>query len=227
MRKHSFKSIRWTVITGLACLAVVAGRAYAEGEGPFINADVGVSFVTGLPSGQDADVGMRFSVVPGYKIYNDDTFSVSLQFETGVIWNQLDNSSMSGMGNMMQNGMQNGMQMGGAPKTDMYQIPFMAGVEYAFHAGKLIEPYIGVAGGGAYTEWDTHWNSGGGPGDANMSGDNTSSSVSAAVQGAAGVRFKIGEHMALGLGYKFLATFPSGVDYLGNHSVLATFIWCF
>ena len=55
---------------GLACLAGGAGRVYAEGEGPFLNTDIGASFVTGLPSGVSVDPGIRFSVVPGYRIYN-------------------------------------------------------------------------------------------------------------------------------------------------------------
>ena len=56
----------------LACLAATAGRVYAEGEGPFLNTDIGASFITGLPSGVSVNPGVRFSLVPGYRIYNDE-----------------------------------------------------------------------------------------------------------------------------------------------------------
>ena len=139
----------------LACLAATAGRVYAEGEGPFLNTDIGASFITGLPSGVSVNPGVRFSLVPGYRIYNDDLFGVSLQFETGVIWNSFNNSSSG----------------------DLYQVPFLAGVEYAFHTGSIVEPYIGVAGGGVYSDFDF-----------NSRFENNQSSVSGAVQGMAGVR---------------------------------------
>ena len=194
MRKATFKSIRTGAIIGLACLATVTGRVYAQGEGAFLNTDVGASFITGLPSGINADPGIRFSLVPGYRIYNDDTFGVSLQFETGMVWNSINNSS------------------GG----DLYQVPFLLGVEYAFHTGTIIEPYIGVAGGGLYSEMAF-----------NSRFEEDQSSTSWAVQGMAGIRFRLSDHAELGVGYKFMAAFPSGVDYLGTHSASVMFIWRF
>jgi opacity protein-like surface antigen len=176
---------------GLACLAATAGRVYAEGEGPFLNADVGVSFVTGLPAGVDSDPGVRFSIVPGYRIYNDDIFSVSLQFDTGLIWNSINNASSG----------------------DLYQVPFLAGFEYAFHTGTIVEPYIGIAGGGVYSDFNFS---------SSFEGDE--SSVSGAVQAMAGVRFRITDSAEVGVGYKFLATWPSNVDYLGTHSASVIFV---
>jgi hypothetical protein len=218
-------------------MAAVAGRAYAEGEGVFLNTDLGVSFVQGLPSGVHADPGMRFSLAPGYRIYNDETFAVSLQFETGVIWNHVNGGDFNQMtpqggGNLNQMTPQGGF--GGSPRTDLYQVPFMAGFEYSFHAGDLVVPYIGIAGGGVYTDWQSHWDTGQGQGsDGNGPGQRDSgitehqSSVSGAVQGALGVRVKLSNHIELGVGYKFLACFPKDVDYLGTHSVSATFVWRF
>ncbi len=191
MRKHSLKSVRLTAMIGLVGVAAMAGRVYAEGEGPFLNADVGASFITGLPSGMSADPGIRFSVVPGYRIYNDDIFAVSLQLETGMVWNSINNSS----------------------RGDLYQVPFLAGIEYAFHTGTIVEPYIGVAGGGVYSDFDF---------DSRF--DNSQSSVNGAVQGMAGVRFRLNDYAEVGVGYKFLATWPSNVDYLGTHSASVNFV---
>jgi hypothetical protein len=179
---------------GLACLTATAGRVYAEGEGPFLNTDIGASFITGLPSGTTADTGIRFSLVPGYRIYKDDIFSVSLQFDTGVIWNQI----------------------GGRSRGDLYQVPFLAGMEYAFHTGSIVEPYIGVAGGGDYSDFAYY------SGFANSQG-----TVSAAVQAMAGIRFKLSESAEIGVGYRFLGAWPSNVDFLGTHSAPVTFVMRF
>jgi len=225
-------------MAGLACLAAVAGRVYAEGEGAFLNTDVGVSFVQGLPSSMHVDPGVRFSLAPGYRLYNDETFAVSLQLETGIIWNHVKGSSganpnqmiSQSSGNLNQTVPQGGL--GGSPRTDLFQVPFMAGFEYSFHAGSGIEPYIGIAGGGVYTDWQNHWGSDqgrddGGPGQRDSGITEHQSSVSGAVQGAAGVRYKLNDHIEIGVGYKFLACFPSNVDYQGTHSVSATFVWRF
>ena len=189
MREHSFKSVRLAATVGLACLAAAAGRVYAEGEGLFLNTDVGASFVTGLPSG--VDPGIRFSLVPGYRLYNDDLFAISLQFDTGLVWNQFS----------------------GSARGDLYQVPFLVGFEYAFHTGSIVEPYIGVAGGGVYSDFDPY---------SRFQG--SESEVNAAAQAMAGIRFKLSDHVEIGAGYKFLATWPSNVDYLGTHSASVTFV---
>ena len=191
MLKRSFQSVRLTATIGLACLAAAGGRVYAEGEGLFLNTDIGASFVTGMPSGVTVDPGLRFSLVPGYRIYNDDLFSVSLQFESGLIWNQYH---------------------GGGTRGDIYQVPLLAGFEYAFHTETIVEPYIGVEGGGVYSDFTA---------DAPIGSQNA---VNGAVQGMAGIRFLLSKSAEIGVGYKFLATFPSNVNYLGTQSASVTFV---
>ena len=187
--------------TGLLALAA---SAYADPEGPFLNTDIGVSFLQNFPSGFTTDPGVRFSLAPGYRIYSDDSFEVSLQLETGLIWNSYKwHSGFS------------------SAQGDMYQVPVMAGFEYAFHAGKVVVPYIGVAGGGVYNDREVS----GGTLFVNQNG--SASSFDGGVQGMAGVRFRLSDHADLGVGYKFLATFPSGIDYLGTHAVSLTFVWHF
>jgi hypothetical protein len=182
-------------VAGAALLT--AGTAKADPEGPFLGADVGVSFAEGLPSQFSTDPGVRFSLVPGYRIYSDDTFEVSLQLETGVIWNSFSQQ----VGFAKANG-------------DMYQVPILGGFEYAFHAGKVVVPYIGVQGGGVYNERE-------------YSGGGDQSNFLGAVGASAGVRFRINEHVDLGAGYKFLATFGPESSTLCNHTALLTFVWHF
>jgi opacity protein-like surface antigen len=74
-----------------------------------------------------------------------------------------------------------------------------------------LEPYIGVAGGGVYNDF-------------NFSSrfEDNESSVSGAVQAMAGVRFRLTDSVELGVGYKFLASWPSNVDWLGTHAASVT-----
>ena len=190
-----FLTLPVAAIAGAAMLT--AGTAQAEPEGPFLGTEVGVSFAEGLPSRFSTDPGVRFSIVPGYRIYSDDTFEVSLQFETGLIWNSFSQQAGFGKAN-----------------GDMYQVPILGGFEYAFHAGKVVVPYIGVQGGGVYNERE--YNAGG-----------DQSDFLGAVGASAGVRFCINEHAVLGVGYKFLATFGPESSTLCNHTALLSFVWHF
>ena len=183
------------MFAGVAMLA--AGTAYADPEGPFLGADIGVSFAEGLPSQFSTDAGIRFSITPGYRIYSDDTFEVSLMLDTGLIWNSFN------------------QQVGfGKANGDMYQVPILGGVEYAFHPGKFLVPYIGVEGGGVYN--DIEYNGGG-----------SSGNFVGAIGADAGLRFRLNEHVDLGVGYKFLATFGPASSTICNHTALLSFNWHF
>jgi opacity protein-like surface antigen len=116
---------------------------------------------------------------------------VTLQLDTGVIWNQIH----------------------GSARGDLYQVPFLVGTEYAFHTGSIVEPYVGVAGGGVYSDFDIYSGFG-----------RDQSTVSAGVQAMAGVRFKLSESAEIGVGYKFLGAWPSNVDFLGTHAASVTFV---
>ncbi len=199
MRKHSLKS-RFAAIAGVAVLATAAGNLHADpaAEVPFLGADLGVSFAEGLPSSFSTDPGIRFSITPGYRIYSDDTFEVSLQFDTGLIWNSFSQQS----GFVKYNG-------------DMYQVPILGGFEYAFHAGNVVVPYIGIEGGGVYN--DITYNSGGG----------SQGNFVGAIGADAGVKFRLNQHVDLGVGYKFLATFGPASSTICNHTALLNFVWHF
>ena len=91
-------------------------------------------------------------------------------------------------------------------------MPILAGFEYAFHTETIVEPYIGVEGGGVYSDFTA---------DAPIGSQNA---VNGAVQGMAGIRFLLSKSAEIGVGYKFLATFPSNVNYLGTQSASVTFV---
>jgi len=195
MRIPFFKSPA-AALAGVALL-VAAGTAYADPEGPFLGADIGVSWAEGLPSSYSTDAGLRFSITPGYRIYSDDTFEVSLQLDTGMLWNSFHQQA----GFARANG-------------DMYQVPILGGFEYAFHASKFVVPYIGIEGGGVYN--DIEYNNGGSQG--NFVG---------AIGADAGVKFRFNDHFDLGVGYKFLATFGPLSSTICNHTALVNFVFHF
>ncbi len=197
MYTTSVKS-RLAAFVGVAVIATAAGNVYADHEGPFLGTELGVNFAEGLPSQFSTDPGIRFNITPGYRIYSDDIFEVSLQLETGIIWNSFSQQ----VGFRKENG-------------DMYQVPILAGFEYAFHAGKVVVPYIGVDGGGVYNE-RTYSNGGGDQGD-----------FVGAIGATAGVRFRVSDHADLGIGYKFLATFGPESSTICNHTALLSFVWHF
>jgi hypothetical protein len=39
----------------------------------------------------------------------------------------------------------------------------------------------------------------------------------------AGLRYKLGERSEIGVGYKYLATFPDGISHVGTHSLSASY----
>jgi hypothetical protein len=193
-------AIRLGVVGALACLAVANARAADTGF--FLNADLGASFIQGLPAGVDGSTGVRFSFVPGYRLYSGVAGELSVQFDTGVIWNPY--SIKWGFHSV---------------DGDIYQLPVLGGLEYAFHAGKGFVPYIGAAGGGVYNERDfseTYRDF--------YLGAGSKNGFYGAVQGMAGIRYRINDFTDLGLGYKYLASFGPGSDTLGNHSVSLTLV---
>jgi opacity protein-like surface antigen len=75
------------------------------------------------------------------------------------------------------------------------------------------KPYIGVGGGGVRGRLDIGGNS----------GDETDG----ALQGMAGVRYKLNDRGDLSLGYKGLITFPKGIDRITSHAIVASYTFAF
>ena len=228
MQKCSFNPTRWGLIASL--LALTACAAYAAEEKPFgandpyrpydqapvpptdvgpyheglfLNTDLGVSFVE-QSSSLKTDPGVRFSVGPGYTLHNEPLYEVGAQFETGVIYNpvHVEQPAFGPFGPFTSR-----------THADLFQVPFLVDIIYAFHATPCLSPYIGVGGGGVYRAL-------------NSSSLGDSHSTDAAFQAMTGVRWSLTDVHELVFGYKFLNTFSGGSD-LRTHTLSVGWIFRF
>jgi hypothetical protein len=111
--------------------------------GFYLNGDIGPSFMPnfqsarfGSPGTFSLRPGAGFGIEPGYDFLNVNPFALGVNFDTGVIYNQIRH-----------------LNMGGATfyHGDYYQVPILGGLELKIHTGTFVVPYIGVGGGGDYS----------------------------------------------------------------------------
>jgi opacity protein-like surface antigen len=138
------------------------------------------------------------------------------EFETGVIYNRLYSITEPGFPT--------------SNRGDFYQVPLLGNLILRIHTDSLVVPYIGIGGGG-----DASWAR------VLLYGDNPrskygvppfgyyahSDEVDPAAQAMGGVRFQIAPNVDVGVGYKFLATFPSEGKYFATHAASFTFTFRF
>jgi opacity protein-like surface antigen len=177
--------------------------------GFYIGGDVGPSFVQdfqssrfGFPGSFSARPGIRLDAEPGYNFLATDKLTLGAEFEAGLIYNYLRS-----------------VRQGGNPTSlrgDYYQVPLLGNLVLKFHPNSFVAPYIGVGGGGDYSSANIH-----SPGFFGFK--NWNDEIDPAVQGKAGVRFRLNSMSDMGVGYKFLAAFPSEGRYIGTHAAEFTF----
>jgi hypothetical protein len=179
--------------------------------GFYLNGDLGPSFIPdfqssrlGFPADFSLHPGARFSVEPGFNFLSTLRLTLGAEAEVGVIYNRF--SSVTALSS------------GATYRGDFYEVPFLGNLVLKIHPGSFVTPYIGVGGGGDFTQVRLD-----APGFFGFGTRTRNNEVDPAVQGMAGVRFRINSVSDLGLGYKFLAAFPGEGGYIGTHSVSASF----
>lgn len=214
MQTNPLKTFKTTcAVTFLALVGLATTPAIrAAEEGPFLNFDAGVSLVEdiiipalGTSVKIETDPGFRLSLSPGYTYQSSSAIEAAVAFETGVIWNRVKSLNVGGT-------TASGLTFGGTTVSasgDFYQVPFLADIIYGFHPTKKFTPWVGVGGGVVYSD-----------GSGSIGGTKVYySSTDAAVEGIAGLRWKLSDRNELGICYKYLATFPDGVSHIGTHSL--------
>jgi opacity protein-like surface antigen len=199
---------------------------FPPGAGPYFRAGVGPSFfqngtLKGFtispgfagPANQPVkyDTGVAFDAAAGYAF--DRYFG--LDFETGYIWARFNN-----------------IENYQAHDSSIGNVPLLANATLSLpipHTG--IVPYIGGGVGGADSILDAHNFTE--PVSGNFA-EGSESDLVFAYQAFAGVRFMLGSHVSLGVGYKYFATgnptfdYPPGPDLdisfkgVRTHSILFT-----
>jgi opacity protein-like surface antigen len=190
----------------------VAPRPVADSGtdlGYYLNGDLGLSIIPdfqssrfGFPGNFHMDEGIRFGLEPGYNFLTLGDFTFGGEFETGVAYNRIASVWAAGLPT--------------SSRGDFYQVPLLGNLVVSFHPCTFVEPYVGVGGGGDCTwarihSWDffgTHMNN---------------DEVDPAMQAMGGVRFRLNSLCDVGVGYKFLADFPSSGKYVPTHDILASF----
>jgi opacity protein-like surface antigen len=179
----------------------------SKDTGLYLNGDLGTSLMPnfksprfGFPGNFSADTGVRFGVEPGYNFLSTSALTLGGEFETGVIYNRLSSITEAG----------SPISLHGS----YYQVPLLGNLVLKLHTSSRFTPYIGVGGGGDYSEAKIHR-----PGFYGY--DRKDERVDPAAQGKAGVLFRINRATEVGLGYKFLADFPDHGRYVATHSISA------
>lgn len=197
-----------------ACAAAaisLISAAHAAQTGPFFSVSAGGNIVDDFDLGGgshfELDPGFRFDGSVGYNFYANPAVVMGAAFEVGFMFNAIDEQ-------VAPNGTTTPID------GDLYQNPFLAKLTFRFLPDQPFNPFLSIGGGGVYTATEVR-RIGGTP--TFLEGDE----VDAAVQGSAGVKFRLNDTMNVGLAYKCLVAFPDGYDEVINHSFLAAFSMSF
>jgi hypothetical protein len=155
----------------------------------------------GFPGHFSARVGERFSVSPEFDFFTSSQITLGANFETGEIYNDINNVQEAGEGTPFH--------------IRYWQVPVLGGLTLKFHPDSFVVPYIGVSGGGDYSFGRIHE-------DGYYGSVGSDGQINPAVEATAGVRFRLNSVIDFGIGYKYLAAFPSGNAAIANHAVLAS-----
>jgi opacity protein-like surface antigen len=200
----------------------VAVNNSGDDLGFFLNSDFGASFMPdfqssrlGFPGNFSMRPGLRFDAGPGYNFFSTDKLTLGAAFETGILYNRLHSVT----------------DELGAPTTfrgDFYQVPLLADLELKIRVNDFIIPYVGLGGGGDISRaklnrFEFPDIPPGAPGVTSFPYRTDNTEIDPAVQGMAGVRFRLAPNMEFGVGYKFLAAFANEGTALENHSAMASF----
>jgi opacity protein-like surface antigen len=229
MKNHSIvvrQRFRFVGVTACAMLtlgltsasAQVYGMpAYSTGPatdlGFYLGGDLGLSWVPPFQTSRlgawdsfSPREGLRLGVEPGYNFLATEKITLGCEFETGVIYNYLPTIWAAGSPTPM--------------RGDYYQVPLLANLVLKLHPDSFVTPYVGVGAGGDATWFRVRQP--GYLGDYIYYSNLSHSELDPAVQGLAGVRFRLNGFSELGLEYKILAEFPNEGRYVATHSVSAT-----
>lgn len=204
MKIRSLKISRFAILICSASLVVGATSLYAgdgSSGGLYFNTDVGVNLMDNLtiPSGGSISLnpGLRWDVSMGYAFKLSDHLTLGPELETGILYNSLNQATLGGLS---------------APVSgDYLQVPLLANAVLNWHFSPHWVAYAGAGGGFDLSSISS------------SASPMIGSETDGAWQVMAGIRYKFGSSSALGLGYKYLAFTPSGLNTVGNNSIMASY----
>jgi len=204
MKLKSCKTIRTVVLLGSATMALTSTSLLADGSnstGLYIGTDAGLNLagdltIPGLTS-ISLSPGVRWDFTTGYAFKLADNLTLAPEVELGLIYNSFDKDTVNGVGTAPVNG-------------DLLQVPILGNLILNWH---FSDNWVAYGGGGAGYDYFVL--------------DETDLGVSStesdfAWQGEAGIKYKFGSS-EVGLGYKYLASQPSGLKTVANNAIMVTY----
>ncbi|HEY1788041.1 MAG TPA: hypothetical protein VGJ73_07795 [Verrucomicrobiae bacterium] len=194
---------------GCAGLAGTAGQLRAQDtlSGFYAGTDAGLNLTSDLNA-----PGVSISLRPGVRGDGSvgrawkvaDELSVAAELEAGILYNTLDKATTGGQS----------IAAGGS----LTDVPLLAHavLRWQFHTHWIA--YAGAGVGCAFSS--LHLNAGG----SNYGLNGTD--VDFAWQGMTGVRYRFGSN-EIGLGYEYFSFKRSGLQMIGNNTILASYTFCF
>ena len=199
----------WAAAGLLSSMSVLAQEVYRSGPqgqgfyfrggiGPEVSDRTDVTEFFGTVSGINVkyDPGFRISAAAGYMCCN----YFSAELEAGVLYNSIKSIT-------------------GSPSTDaaLANFPMMVNAVFHFPLEGNFVPYVGFGGGASSSILTIDRATINGPsGSASLNGED--SDVVWVLQGFAGFRYEFNDRMAVGFGYKFLATGEPSWDVFSFNS---------
>jgi opacity protein-like surface antigen len=205
MNKFTLKTPRFAPLIASACLLVGAPLLHAgdaSSGGLYMNTDAGVNLMDDLVvpgvGKISLDPGLRWDISMGYAFKIADKLTLGPELETGILYNSMDQATPLGGPSHPASG-------------DYYQVPVLGNVVLNWHFNPHWVAYAGAGAGCDLSITDT------------AAASQIASETDFAWQVEAGIRYKFGGSSALGLGYKHLAFTPSGLNTVGNNSIIASY----
>lgn len=215
MKTSSCNTTRIALILGSASLALGATSLLADDassggmvvpppglrSGFYIATDAGLNLADDLAISRSTgsislSPGVRWDLSMGYAIKLTDELTLAPELEVGVIYNELDTASAG----------HNHASVSGA----YYQVPIMVNAVLNWQFSPNWVLYAGAGAGYDYNYLD-------------VTGVSVTGGESDfAWQGMAGIKYAFGAS-EVGLGYKYLAVQPSGLNTIGNNTFMLSY----
>lgn len=213
MKTKSRKVTRTALLLGSASLALGATSILAADDssggmvvpppglrsGVYFATDAGVNLADDLTVSRNSvslSPGVRWDVSMGYAIKLADQLTLAPELEVGIIYNALDSASAG--------------RKSASVSGSYIQVPVMANAVLNWQFCPSWVLYAGAGAGYDYSYLDVTGVNGRGI-------DASGGESDFAWQGMAGIKYAFGSS-EVGLGYKYLAVQPSGLDTIGNNT---------